>query len=205
MSANGKVLIGFSKPYVAKYTESGGAVSYSDGQILARGVSVSISPDNNDDNTFYADNVIAETVGAVFTGGEFTLTVDGVFIATEKLIYGLPTPDSFTVTTGTTVSMYKYGESATAPYVGIGYIEKWMSGGTTYYTPTILRKCRFNLPEESAETQGEEIDWQTNELSGRIMRDDTTNKDWKWRAADQTTEAAAENIVRVALGLAVLA
>ncbi len=205
MSANGKVLIGFSKPYVATYTESGGAVTYSDGQILARGVSVSISPDSNDDNTFYADNVLAESVGAVFTGGEFTLGVDGLFAATEKLIYGLPAPDSFTVTTGTTVSMYKYGETASAPYVGIGYIEKWMSDGVTYYTPTILRKCRFNLPEENAETQGDEIDWQTTELTGRIMRDDTVNKDWKWRAEDQATEKAAENIVRVALGLSVLA
>ena len=37
------------------------------------------------------------------------------------------------------------------------------------------------------------------------MRDDTANHDWKWRGADQTTEEAAENVVRVALGLAVLA
>ena len=205
MSANGKVLIGFSKPYVAQYTESGGAVSYSNGQILARGVSVSISPDSNDDNNFYADNILAESVGAVFTGGEFTLGVDGLFADTEKFIFGLPSPDTYTVTSGTTVSMYKYGVGANAPYVGIGYIEKWMSDGTTYYTPVILRKCRFNLPEEGAETQGEDIDWQTRELTGRIMRDDTSSKDWKWKAADQTTEAAAENVVRTALGLAVLA
>ena len=204
MSANGKVLTGFSKPYVAEYSENGGSVTYSSGQILARGVSVNISPDNNDDNTFYADNVLAESVGAVFTGGEFTLGVDGLFASVEKFIFGLPTPDSFTVTGTTTVSMYKYGANANAPYVGIGYIEKWMSAGVEYFTPVILRKCRFNLPEEGAETQGEEIDWQTRELSGRIMRDDTANKDWKWKGADQATEAAAENIVRVALGMAVL-
>ena len=204
MSANGKVLTGFSKPYVAEYSENGGSVTYSSGQILARGVSVNISPDNNDDNTFYADNVLAESVGAVFTGGEFTLGVDGLFASVEKFIFGLPTPDSFTVTGTTTVSMYKYGANANAPYVGIGYIEKWMSDGVEYFTPVILRKCRFNLPEEGAETQGEEIDWQTRELSGRIMRDDTANKDWKWKGADQATEAAAENVVRVALGLAVL-
>ena len=203
--ANGKVLIGFSKPYVAKYAENGGSVTYSDAQILARGVSVNISPDSNDENNFYADNVLAESVGAVFTGGEFTLGVDGLFAATEKMIFGLPTPDSFTVTGTTTVSMYKWGASANAPYVGIGYIEEWMSDGVRYYTPTILRKCRFNLPEEGAETMGEEIDWQTRELSGRIMRDDTSNKDWKWRAADQTSEKDAENIIRVALGLGVLA
>lgn len=205
MSAAGKVLTGFSKPYVAKYTESGGSVTYSEGQLLARGVSVTLSPDSNDDNAFYADNILAESVGAVFTGGEVTLTVDGLLIGTEKFIFGLPEPESFTVTTGTTVSMYKYNSSANAPYVGIGYVERYMQDGTTYYRPTILRKCRFNLPEESAETQGEEIDWQTREFTARVMRDDTTSQDWKWRGADQSSEKAAENIVRAALGLAIIA
>lgn len=204
MSANGKVLIGFSKPYVAKYTNTGGVISYSDGQILARGVSVTVSPDSSDDNNFYADNVIAETAGAVFTGGEVTLGVDGLLAAAEKLIFGLPTAESMTITTGTTVDIYKYGKGATAPYLGVGYIEKWMSDGSVYYTPRILRKVRFQLPEQGAETQGEEIDWQTRELTATIMRDDSTNEDWMWFGADQTTEAAAENVVRVAFGLGVL-
>lgn len=205
MSAAGKVLIGFSKPYVAEYGNTGGTISYTNGQLLARGVSVTLSPDSNDDNSFYADNIAAESVGAVFTGGEVTLTVDGLLNSTEKFIFGLPSPDTFTVTTGTTVSMYKYGSAANAPYVGLGYIEKYMQDGTITYRPTILRKCRFNLPEEGAETQGEEIDWQTREFTARVMRDDSTAQDWKWRGEDQSTEAAAENVIRVALGLAVLA
>ena len=205
MSAAGKVLIGFSKPYVAEYGNTGGTISYTNGQLLARGVSVTLSPDSNDDNSFYADNIAAESVGAVFTGGEVTLTVDGLLNSTEKFIFGLPSPDTFTVTTGTTVSMYKYGSASNAPYVGLGYIEKYMQDGTISYRPTILRKCRFNLPEEGAETQGEEIDWQTREFTARVMRDDSTAQDWKWRGEDQSTEAAAENVIRVALGLAVLA
>ena len=204
MSAAGKVLIGFSKPYVAKYAATGSTVSYSDGQLLARGVSVTISPDSGDDNVFYADNVAAETVGGVFSGGEVTLGVDGLLNATEALIFGLPTPDSLTVGSDT-VDVYKYGENAVPPYVGIGYVEMYMQEGVRSYRPTIIRKCRFQLPEEGAETQGEEIDWQTRELTATIMRDDTANHDWKWRGADQATEEAAENVVRVALGLAVLA
>lgn len=204
MSANGKVLIGFSKPYVAKYTNSGGSISYSDGQVLARGVSVNVSPDTSDDNNFYADNVQAETAGAVFTGGELTLGVDGLLAAAEKLIYGLPTAESMTVSSGVTVDIYKYGKAASAPYMGVGYVEKWQSDGTVYYTPRILRKVRFSLSEQAAETQGEDIEWQTRELSARIMRDDSAAADWMWFGADQTTEAAAENVVRVALGMTVL-
>lgn len=205
MSAAGKVLIGFSKPYVAKYTNTGGSISYSDGQILARGVSVTLSPDSNDDNNFYADNVLAESIGGAFTGAEVTLTVDGLLNSTEKFIYGLPTADSMTVSSGVTVSIYKYGDTASSPYVGIGYIAMYMQDGTRYYRPTILRKCRFNLAEDSAETMGEEIDWQTKELTASVMRDDSTNHEWKWFGEDQTTEAAAENVIRVALGMAVLA
>ena len=40
--AAGRILTGFSLPYVAKYTNSGSTVTYSQGQKLARGVSVSI-------------------------------------------------------------------------------------------------------------------------------------------------------------------
>ena len=204
MSAAGEVMTGFSKPYVAKYTASGNSVTYSNGQLLARGVSVTISPDSSDDNNFYADNVAAETLGGIFTGGEVTLGVDGLFMSTEQMILGLPDADTYSVSTDVSVQMYKYGQAANPPYVGIGFIYRYMSDGTTYYRPTILRKCRFNIPEESAETQGEEIDWQSAELTATIMRDDTDAHDWKWVGADQTTEAAAENIVRKVLGMSLL-
>ena len=89
MSAVGKVTIGFSKPYVAKYSESGGVVTYSAGQLLARGVSVSAEVDSSDNNNFYADNIIAESDAGTFSGGTVTLTVDGLLQDAEKLIQGL--------------------------------------------------------------------------------------------------------------------
>ena len=76
MAAAGKVITGYSKPYVAKYSATGGTVTYSEGMPLARGVSVSISPEVGDANPFYADNVEAETVPGVFTGGTADLVVD---------------------------------------------------------------------------------------------------------------------------------
>lgn len=58
MAAAGRVTTGFSLPYVAKYAVSGGTVTYSDGQKLARGVNVTISPEASSDNIFYADKVV---------------------------------------------------------------------------------------------------------------------------------------------------
>ena len=74
----GKVTTGFSKPYVALYAESSGTVTYSSGQLLARGVEVSIEPEVGDANKFYADNIVAETIAGIFQGGTATFTVDGL-------------------------------------------------------------------------------------------------------------------------------
>lgn len=185
MSAAGRVCTGFSKPYVAKYAAAGGVVTYSEGMLLARGVSVDISPDSaSDDNIFYADNVAAETVGGTFTGGTVTLTVDGLLDAARRLVLGLPAAgaDGFIA----------FGDDQNIPNVGIGFIARFMSNGVTTYVPVILAKCRFNEPAISAETQEEEIDWQTEELEAAILRDDSANHVWKYLGEEQPTEAEAE-------------
>ncbi len=90
MSVFGRVITGFSKPYVAKYSNEGTTVTYTNGQILARGVSVSLDIETSDDNKFYADNQTAETAGGVFTDGTATVTVDGTMADARRMIYGLP-------------------------------------------------------------------------------------------------------------------
>lgn len=192
--ANGRVLTGFSKPFVAVYTESNGTVSYSDGQILARGVSVSLEVESAaDDNIFYADNVAAETVAGTFTGGTATLTVDGLLSAAEKLLYGLPTAgsDGFTA----------YGDDAQIPYVGIGFICRYMSAGVTSYVPVILNKCRAQFGGLEAATQEEDIEWQTQEIEFNVMRDDSANHNWKMVGAEVETEAAAEDKIKTYLNI----
>ena len=51
--AAGRVRTGFSLPYVALYSATGTVITYSNGQRLARGVSVSIEAEAEDDNIFY--------------------------------------------------------------------------------------------------------------------------------------------------------
>ena len=189
--ANGKVCTGFSKPYVAKYAANNGSVTYSDAQILARGVEVSLEVESGDPNNFYADNIAAETVAGTFTNGTLTLTVDGLFQDAERFILGLPTAgaDGFV----------GYGEN-NAPYTGVGFIVRSMSGGTTYYTPVVVKKCLFNTPTLEAATQEDEIDWQTQELVATCLRDDSADRFWKEVGTDYTTEAAAEAALQTKLG-----
>lgn len=193
MSAAGKVLTGFSLPYVALYSHSGTTVTYSSGQKLARGVSVSIEPESGDENNFYADNIAAESSPGVFTNGTVTLTVDGLLAAAERLIMGLPTADA--------QGFMHYGDDMSIPYVGIGFICRYMSDGVTTYTPVILRKCRFTSPGTDANTQEEEIDWQTQELSAAILRDDTAQHDWKYVGGDEADEAAAEAKIKTVFSI----
>lgn len=191
--ANGQVTTGFSKPYVALYAAEGGAVTYTNGQILARGVDVSVEPETSEDNNFYADNQVAETASGAFTGGTVTLTVDGLLEPAERLIMGLPAAgeDGWTA----------YGSDQQIPYVGVGFIRRTMSGGVTKYIPYVLPKVTFSQIGTDAATQEDEIDWQTQELTATIMRDDTANQNWKWIGTPATTEAEAEAALQTKLGI----
>lgn len=189
----GKVCTGFSKPYVAKYNANEGIVTYTDGMPLARGVEVGISPESSDDNNFYADNQVAESAAGVFTGGSLNLTVDGLFIAAERFVMGLPTAgdDGFTA----------YGDDQKTPDIGCGYIARYMSEGKTTWVPTVIAKVRFNQIESKAKTQEEEIDWQTQELTAVIMRGDDTNHNWKYVGKDYESESEAEEALKTKLGI----
>lgn len=199
MSAAGKVCTGFSKPYVAKYSNDGGVVTYSGIMQLARGVSVSLSLNTTDGNTFYADNIAAETVEAVFVDGTANLTVDGLMTAAEKFILGLPEVTEVQVDSKA-VKITHYGDEMEIPYMGIGFIVRYQSGGVVTYAPVVLTKTRFQQFGLDAATQGETIDWQTQELIAKLMRDDTARHDWKLVGEDQDTEEAAEAVLKVILG-----
>lgn len=204
------VTTGFSKPYVAKYANTGGTTSYSGGLLLGRGVDVTSEIDAADDNNFYADNVIAETESTQFTSGNLTVTVDGLGNDAATLILGLPAPVALQVgeslvkgePPGKSVQMQHYGKALNAPYVGFGYVRRVMYQGTTSYIPIIHPKVKFSLPSDSAATQQDAIDWQTQELSATLMRDDTANADWKIEAAELLdTEEEAEAVIKQVLNI----
>lgn len=190
-AAAGRVATGFSKPYVAKYIASGTSVIYTGCRRLARGVNVNVQPESSDDNNFYADNVAAESASGVFTGGTLGLEVDGLFTSSYNFIMGIDDVQS-----GWTAD----GESAEVPYMGVGFIVRWMSEGVTSYQPVVIAKTKFSIPEEERATQEDEIDWQTTSLSANMMRDDTTAAAWRYRGEDYSTESAAEEALVEKLG-----
>lgn len=201
MSAAGKVCIGFSLPYVAKYNANGGNPTYTGGRKLARGVEVSIEPSSSSDNSFYCDNVVAETDAGIFTGGDLTLTVDGLLLEAEQMITGAPEPEELSYGEGKKVKILKHGIKNNPPYFGVGYIAKYRSDGVDTFVPTVLRKVRFDAPKSAAKTTENSISWQTQALTGKLARDDSSDHDWKWVADDQATEEDAEEILKALLSV----
>lgn len=190
LMANGKVITGYSMPFVALYAAANGVVTYSGGIPLARGVDVSLSVEGGGDNDFYADNVKAESDNQTFSSGKLSLTVDGLKAAARKLISGVKT----TRTEGsgdTKISFDVYDDDQKMPYVGVGFVVRYMEDGVTTYAPIIIKKVKFSPEGLDAATQEENIDWQTTKLEASIMRDDTAKHEWKMIGDDQTTEEAA--------------
>ena len=188
--ANGKVITGYSMPIVAKYTYSNNTISYTDVMPLARGVEVSMEVETGDATNFYADNTIAEAVAGQFNGATATLTVDGLKDAARDLIAGITTKGSLVVDSKT-VATVVYDDLQVIPYVGIGFVVRYMENGVTSYAPIILPKAQFSPEGLEAATQGEEVEFQTTELTATVMRSDAAGHRWKVVAEDQTTEADA--------------
>ena len=191
MSAAGRVCTGFSKPYIANYAESSGTITYSNGQLLARGVDVNISPDAAAENIFHADNAEAERDNR-FTGGTLTATVDGLLPTAERMLSQLPAPVD---------DWYVYDDDQGNGYFGFGFIGRYMSDGVTSYVPYVLLKVSFDPIQTSAATQESEISWQTQSLSGKILRAGDAKHGWKNVGIEYPTEAAAEAALRTRLGI----
>lgn len=194
--------IGLSKPYYAIYAEAGGVVSYSDGAVMGKATEANISIETTEDNNLYGDNGLAET-DRRFANGTLTLSTTDLSQEVSKAILGL-TEQAITGIDGVTDTSVKelvYDDTQVTPYLGVGFIIKKKVNGVYKWRGVVLPKVMFSVPEDAATTQGESIEWQTPELTGAIMRDDSATHMWK-REATFTTEAQAEAYIKARLGIA---
>lgn len=193
--------IGLSKPYYAIYAEAGGVVSYSDGAVMGKATEANISIETTEDNNLYGDNGLAET-DRRFANGTLTLSTTDLSQEVSKAILGL-TEQAITGIDGVTDTSVKelvYDDTQVTPYLGVGFIIKKKVNGAYKWRGVVLPKIMFSVPEDAAITQGESIEWQTPELTGAIMRDDSATHVWK-KEATFTSEAQAEAYIKARLGI----
>lgn len=176
---NSVVTTGFSNIHVALYSASAGAVTYTSVRKLGRSVSMSTDISTSDDNNFYADDRLAETeTGSAFTDGSGTMTIDGLTPDDEAFLMGLKAGNAVQVNSQS-IETLEYGAEMDPPYIGIGAIKKVQRDGKSYWGAMVLAKCRCKVPGDDATTQGEQIDWQTQDIDFTILRDDSAKNRWK--------------------------
>ena len=193
--------IGLSKPYYAIYSNTGSTVSYASGGVMGKATEANIEIETTDDNNLYADNAIAETDRS-FAGGTLTLSTDDLSDTVSEAILGLDTGTVGTIdgVTDESVTELLYDDNQKTPYLGVGFIVKKRVSGVYKWRGIVLTKVMFNVPADSATTQGETIEWQVPELTATIMRDDSATHTWK-REATFTTEAQAEAYIKARLNI----
>lgn len=186
---------GLSIPVVGKYSCTEKTVSYSDGVIAGSAVEYSVSWTTSESNDFYADNNVEETDAGTFQNGELTLKTSDLTQEVSKLILGLKTA-SFSYGEDKTAEENVYDDDAAAPYLGYGIIEMHQINNVTKFRAVVLPRIRFNLPELSATTKGESIEWQTPNITATIMRseqeDSNYKKPWMMDAWFETESDAIE-------------
>ena len=191
-------IIGASRPFYAKYRKIGNTVQYYDGGIMGALVNFNIALEaNNAANDFYANNAVQETQKNKFSSGTVTISTDDLRSNVSKAILGLKEV-ALTGITGITDAGAKelvYDDDQNTPYLGIGMVQKKQINGEERWRAVILKKVAFDVPADAAETEGESINWQTPELSGTVMRDDTVQHQWKAEATF-TTESQAIAYIR---------
>ena len=186
--------IGVSKPYYALYQSEGGTVSYQGGGLMGKAVELSASIEAGEENNLYADNMVVESDSS-FAGGTLTITTDDLLQEASKVLLGLKTNE---VTVGEEkVTELVYDDESVAPYLGVGIIIKKKRSGSYAYRAIIFTKVQFKVPEASATTQGEAVEWQTPAIEGSIFRDDSATHVWKREATLDSEEKAEAYIKQV--------
>ena len=187
--------IGLLKPRIAKYAESSGTVTYSNGQILAKAISHDLTLDNSDPVILYADDGAAESIGG-FSSGTLTINVDELPIATAALIFGI-TAETISTPEGTGLT---FDDDTNPPYLGYGVIVPKIRNNTKSWMAVLLTKIKFSIPGDAYTTKGETVEFQTPELTATVMRDDTAKHAWR-KYAEFATESAADTWLNTQLSI----
>lgn len=193
--------IGASRPYYAIYNPNNGAPTYSGGGLMGALVEFNFELESTDNNNFYADNKVKESQRR-FTNGTVSVTPDDLSHKVSADMLGV-TPTPITGIEGLTdegATELIWDDTQDAPYLGIGLIEKKQVDNQDKWRAIILTKVIFDIPSDAAVTEGEEIEWQTSELVGAILRDDSATHRWK-REATFTTEVQADLYLRARLNI----
>lgn len=154
---------GLSNPYMAKFNPE--TETYSDGFKCGKAISTNITP-NYSTASLYADNAEAERVDE-FVNATVEVGTDRLPAVAAEILFGHSTDGDG--------SIVKNMEDV-ANYVGYGFYQSSMEDGVKKYQACIVCKVKFTEGQTSYQTKGENITFQTPNLTGAASA--KKNGDW---------------------------
>lgn len=172
--------IGLNNFRYSKLTETDdGTAKYAGAKKPAKAISCKVSISTSS-ATLYADDVLAES-DTSFQSGTVTIGIDEEDNQTMADLLGH--------TLGVDGELNRNAND-TAPYVGLGRVVVKMVNGVRKYKVEFLRKVKFSEPSQDDKTKGENLEFTTSELEGKVST--LANGDWSKTKTFDTQEAAIE-------------
>ena len=81
--------------------------------------------------------------------------------------------------------------------MGAAYIRMNQENGVRSHEVVLFRGVDYKMPAESAQTMGESLEWQTNELEGAVMGRMGNGEPWHDRYVFPTQDAAIAYIYSI--------
>lgn len=136
----------------------GGAITYGTGVKLDDYMIRADLTENREDVKFHADDHQIDAENGL-TGVTLALELSNMTDALEKALLGHAEGSSSELNV----------TDADAPFVGVGFIRKERFKGTATYHAFWVYKVQFSKDNDSAQTKGEQIDFQTESVTGSAM------------------------------------
>lgn len=197
---------GLSRLFFAKYTytpEEG--VTYTDGCETEKLASYQVETESSENNDLYLNNGIAESEKGRFKTGTLTHATGDLSNETSLLILGSKKEEVTVEGIDEPISEIVYDDDINPVDMGVGFIELHQKDGVEFHRAIVLPRVSYSIPNTSANTQGESVEWQTQEVSATIKRSELVegsyNHPWRF-TADCTSEEDAVKYIKHKLNIA---
>ncbi|MCR4657326.1 MAG: InlB B-repeat-containing protein [Lachnospiraceae bacterium] len=157
--------IGLIKPLIAKLVDEA-TKAYTGGFYCGHAIQVDVTPNYSEGN-LYGDDMLVE-YDKEFKDGDVSLNTTHLPIASASTMFGHTVSGQQVV----------YKSSDEANYVGVGFLTKKKVDGVTSYVGNVIYKAKFTEGQETHNTKGDNIEYGTPTISGKIAPLSTTSE-WK--------------------------
>ena len=152
--------------YSKAIVDEDGSISYSGAKKPGKMISFQLTLTKSEAE-LYADDGLAESDSTV-TGGDITLGLDRSENEMAADLFGHEVTED-----GEVIS----NVNDVAPYVGVGRVSRCVVDGRHKFRATILRKTKFAEPDEEDTTRGQNTEFNTYTIPGKMQIPD----DGEWR------------------------